>query len=188
MRYAFISGIPTSGKSYLAEKVSKDTGALHVDTDIWRKELCSDPETERWVNFYWNLNEKEYWQTTTCEQQWENLVKQSEAFWPTFIGKINEIQKGKVSAIIEGVNILPHLARKDLNFKGVYLLGESLESVLRRNREDPRWGKTEELQKMEAEAFWNCEKFMYEKCAKQYGYKTFSDPVDAEEELRNLLS
>ena len=29
MKYIFISGIPASGKSYLAKKVAKATGVLH---------------------------------------------------------------------------------------------------------------------------------------------------------------
>ena len=76
------------------------------------------------------------------------------------------------SAIFEGVNILPHLAHCDLNFKGIILLGESFEVILERNKKDPRWGQTEELQKKEAE---------------KYGFKTFSDPMLAEKELLEIL-
>lgn len=60
MNYVFIGGIPASGKSYLAKKISDKTGAFHFDLDTLRKELSKDPKLEYWVNFYWNLNEEEW--------------------------------------------------------------------------------------------------------------------------------
>ena len=43
MKYAFISGIPASGKSYLAAKVAKTVGALHIEIDELQKEMSNDP-------------------------------------------------------------------------------------------------------------------------------------------------
>ena len=187
MKYAFITGIPASGKSYLADKVARATRSLHINTDNWREELGKDDQFKSWVNFFYNKDEREYWKTTSCDDQWTNLVNQSEAFWPKFLEKIREIQKTKKSAIFEGVNILPHLARRDLDFSGIALLGESFEIILERNKQDPRWGNTKELQIKEAEAFWNCERARYQQEAEKYGFKFFTDPVAAENELLKLI-
>ena len=187
MNYAFISGIPASGKSHLAAKVDKNFGIQHISIDKWREEMKNDLELKKWIDFFWNQDEREYWRTTNCDQQWENLRKQSEAFWPNIMKKIKEIQKSGMSAIFEGVNILPHLAHKNLGFKGIILLGESFEMILERNKRDPRWGKTEELQIQEAKAFWNCERPKYKQEAEKYGFKTFTDSISAEKELLELL-
>ena len=185
--YVFISGIPASGKSYLADKVAKIAGVQHIKIDDWREEIRKSPELEKWVDFFWNQDEKEYWKITSCDQQWENLRKQSEAFWLIFLQRIKEIQGSGKGAIFEGVNILPHLAHRDLDFGGIFLLGESFETILERNKRDPRWGEADELQNLEAEAFWNCERPKYKQEAEKYGFKTFSDPILAEKELLEIL-
>lgn len=188
MKFVFISGIPASGKSFLANKIAEITGAEHVNTDDWREEMKNNPELKKWVDFFWDKDEDEYWSTTSCDQQWDNLKNQSEAFWPFFLKKIKEIQETKRNAIFEGVNILPHLAHKNLDFSGVVLLGESFEIILERNKKDPRWGKTEELQTKEAEAFWTCERPKYKSEGEKYGYKVFSDASLAETELLKILN
>ncbi|MDP1629613.1 MAG: hypothetical protein Q8L57_03265, partial [bacterium] len=76
MKYAFISGIPASGKSYLAGKVAKSTGALHFEIDDWREKFRKDKNAD-WVDFFWNKNEAEYWRDTSCKEHWNNVVKQS---------------------------------------------------------------------------------------------------------------
>ena len=187
MKNVFISGIPASGKSYLADKIAESLGVQHVAIDDWREEMKEDPVLKKWVDFFWNQDEAEYWRTTNCDQQWENLKNQSEAFWPKILAKIKEIQKTGKGAIFEGVNILPHLARRDFDFDGVVLLGESYEKILERNKKDLRWGSTEGLQVQEAKAFWDCERSKYESEAKKYSYKIFSDAILAEEELIKLL-
>lgn len=187
MKYAFISGIPVSGKSYLAAKVARIVGIQHIVIDDWREEMRKNSELKKWVDFFWNQDEKEYWRTMDCHQQWDNLKKQSEAFWPTILMKIKEVQKSGRGAIFEGVNILPLLAYQDLDFNGIILLGESFEMILERNKRDPRWGTTEELQIEEAKAFWNCERPKYKQEAEKYGFKTFIDPVLAEKELLKIL-
>lgn len=187
MRYAFISGIPASGKSHLARKVAAEVGALHVAIDDLREELKNDPRLKKWVDFFWNVDEEEYWKSTSCKEQWENLRKQSEAFWPRILERIGAVRETGEPVVFEGVNILPHLAFRDLDFPGIVLLGESFEVILERNKKDPRWGKTEELQRKEADAFWNCERPRYQSEAEKYGFKTFADPVSAENELLKLL-
>ncbi len=187
MKYVFISGIPASGKSYLAAKVAKAIGALHIKADDLREEMKNDLELRKWVDFFWNQDEAEYWKNTNCDQQWVNLKNQSEALWPTILKRIDDIQSSGKPAIFEGVNILPHLARRDLGFEGIILLSESFEKILERNKQDPRWGQTEELQKKEAEAFYNCERPMYKREAEKHDFKTFSDPIEAENALLDLL-
>ena len=188
MSYVFISGIPASGKTYLAAKVSRTLGISHFDVfDKLYLELSNDPNLMKWVNFFWNLNEEKYYETADCAEQWENIKNQSEALWPVTLKKIKDIQASKRPAIFEGVNILPHLARRDLDFEGIFLLGESLEIIFERNKKNPRWGKTEELQRKEAKAFYECEGAMYKKEADKYGFKTFSDTDEAEKELLRIL-
>lgn len=187
MKYGFISGIPASGKSYLAAKIARKISIEHISIDDWREEMRDNLELKKFVDFYWSQDEEEYWRTTSCDQQWENLRKQSEAFWPTILKKIKDVQKSGKGAIFEGVNMLPHLAYQDLDFQGIVLLGESLEKILERNKQNPRWGNTKELQAKEAEAFWGCERHNYKHEAEKCGFKTFSDPLVAEKELLKLL-
>lgn len=125
MKNVFISGIPTSGKSYLAQKIAQKINGCCVDVDELRISMQENPKLEPWVNFFWNKDEKEYWETVSPQEHWNNLKKQSEVFWPTILKKIKDIQKTKQLAIFEGVNILPHLAHRDLDFSGIVLLGES---------------------------------------------------------------
>ncbi|OIP79123.1 MAG: hypothetical protein AUK17_00985 [Parcubacteria group bacterium CG2_30_44_18] len=51
MKYAFISGIPASGKSYLAEKIAKALKMKHFETDDWREEFRRDEHAD-WVDFF----------------------------------------------------------------------------------------------------------------------------------------
>lgn len=185
--YLFISGIPASGKSSLAKKTAKKTRAFHLDIDALRREMAKNPKLEPWANFYWNQDERKYLTGTPCKEQWSNLVRQSEAFWPTILEKIGEVKKFHKIAIFEGVNILPHLAHKDLDFSGIVLLGESMEQIFKRNKKAPRWGKTEELQRLEAEIFFNCERENYKREAEKYGFKTFTSSEEAEKELLRLF-
>ena len=187
MKCAFISGIPASGKTRLAAKVAKMNGALHIEIDKLREEMSNNPKLRKWVMFFWNKNESKYWKNTDCEQHWENLKNQSEAFWPTILKKIREVEKSGKPAIFEGVNILPHLANKDLKFSGIVLLGGSLKDIFERNKKEPRWGQTEELQKMEAKAFYTCEQPRYKSEAETYEYPTFSDLKEAEKKLLKIL-
>jgi len=187
MAYVFIGGIPASGKSHLAKEISEEIGAFYFSTDNLREEFSKDPQLEKWVNFYWNLDEKDYYTNIPCENQWKNLVNQSEALWPKTLERIKQVMQTHAAAIFEGVNILPHLAKKDLDFSGVFLLGESVEQIFGRNKQNPRWGRTEELQKMEAEAFFNCEGKMYKQEAEKYGYKTFRSSEEAKAEVLRLL-
>jgi 2-phosphoglycerate kinase len=186
MKNVFISGIPTAGKSHLADKIAKITGAVHFNIDDFREEMRSDPKFKQWIDFFADQDEKKYWEEHSHEERWENMKRQSEGIWPFIKNKINDaLESGQVS-IFEGVNLLPHLI-SEIDIDGIYLLGESEETVLERNRKDPRWGETEELLKKQSESFFQCERPMYKKEAEKHGFKTFTDSDMAEKELLNLM-
>lgn len=187
MKAIFITGIPTSGKSYLADKLAKVLGGIHVELDSHREDLSNDNKYRKWVNFYLDQDEKNYYINTSPEDQWNNLVKQSENIWPAMLKKINGYKDEKGIIIFECVNVLPHLAKKDLNFEGVVLLGDSFEKTLKRNIDNPRWGNTKELQKLEAESFWNIERPRYRAEAEKYGYRFFENNDEAYSYAAQLL-
>jgi dephospho-CoA kinase len=185
MNYLFITGTPASGKSTLAQKIAEAKGWQHIDVDNWRGEMWNDPTIRPWVDLFKDKDEAEYWATTSPEEDFQNLVNQSEAFWPVILRKINEIVDQGKPAIFEAVNILPHLAKKDLPFEGIVLINTSSETIFERLKEDPRWGETEELQKIESQRFVEEAEF-YKIEAEKYGYKVFDDSKAAEGYLLNL--
>jgi len=175
----FISGIPAAGKSYLARKLAKHLNGIHIPTDAIYKEKSKDPDYKKWINFYWDKDEKIYYENTTPDDQWKNLKEQSEHLWPLNLEKIRGYEKEFRFVVFEGVNMLPHLARQDLGFPGIVLLGSSFKDILKRNHKHPRWGSTAELQKIEAESFWNIERPRYKAEAERCGYPTFENGDDA---------
>lgn len=175
----FITGIPTAGKSYLAKKLAEKVGGIVVSIDDLREELVKDERYKKWVNFYLDQDEYTYYTNTTHNEQWANLVKQSEGLWPGVLAKIKKYDDEKRPIIFEGVNILPHLAHRDLQVPGIAIIGRSFEETLERNKKEPRWGATLELQKLEADAFFNGERPHYKEEAKKYGYPVFETPNEA---------
>ena len=186
MKSVFISGIPTAGKSHLADKIAKITGAVHFNIDDFREEMRNNPEFKQWIDFFKDQDEEKYWNEHSHKEHWENLKRQSEGIWPFIKNKINNaLESGQIS-IFEGVNLLPHLI-SEIDIDGMYLLGESEETVLERYRKKPRWGKAEELLKKQSECSFQYERPMYKKEAEKYGFKTFTDSDTAEKELFNLM-
>ncbi|MFA7171250.1 MAG: AAA family ATPase [Candidatus Paceibacterota bacterium] len=201
----FITGIPTAGKTYLSRKLAKATGGYCLETDALRDELVKDPKYNKWENFFDEKNEYAYYTDNDPEEQWRLLSEQHEQLWPGVLKKIREYGSGHIPLksiiagylrkplskkrpiIFEGINILPRLAKKDLDFPGVVLIGKSLEEVLERNRQRPRWGKTEEMLKMGAEAFWYVERPRYIAEAEDCGYKIFEDADEAYAEIVKIL-
>jgi len=183
----FITGIPTAGKSYLAEMIIKKNNGVHINVDDVREEIVDDSRYEKWVNFYWDQDEKIYYTTTTYNEQWQNLVRQSEGIWPAILKKIESYQSETRAVIFERVNILPHLAKKYLPFPGIVIIGKLFKEVLGRNKEEPRWGETEELQKLEAESFFYGERPRYKAEAEKYGYPVFKTADEAFEPTLEIL-
>ncbi len=187
MNSVFITGISTAGKSYLAKRVASSLGVDYINLDELRSEMEKDLALEPWVNFYWHKNEAEYYQTTIPEEQWQDLVKQSEAFWPTMKRKIEGVLASGKPTIFEAVNLLPHLV-KELPIKGIVLLGNSEQEIFERLAAVPRWGNTEELQHLEANALFSIERPRYKAEAEKYGYSAYSEPTAAEDGLTRLIT
>lgn len=124
---------------------------------------------------------------TSSKNQWENLVDQSEGLWPAFLQEMSKFKDESKPVIFECVNMLPHLVKRDLGFDGVVLIGSSFEETLERNRKDPRWGSTTELQELEANTFFNIERPHYKEEALKYGYPTFERADDAIEYCLSVL-
>lgn len=173
----FITGIPTAGKSYLADKLAKYANGIHVQVDHIRKNVKNHPEYSKWVNFYYNQDKGTYYRNTNYDEQWKNFVLQSEGIWPEVLARMNEYKDEVKPVIFEGVNILPHLASKDLDFPGIVIAGESLERTIQRNTEETRWGDTEiEIQ---SEAFFFGERPHFIEEGKKYGYEVFTTNDEA---------
>lgn len=183
----FITGIPTTGKSFLGKKLANEVEGINVSIDDVREVIKNDDRFKKWVNFYWDQDEYTYYTTTNSNQQWENLVNQSEKMWPGILEYIKKYEDEEKPVIFEGVNILPHLAKKDLPFPGIILIGKSFEEVFERNKREPRWGKTEELQRMEALSFFNVERPNYKLEAEKYDYPVFEEPEEAYIKALELL-
>lgn len=183
----FITGIPTGGKSYLAQLLAEQTNGLAVFLDDTREAMSKDERYKKWVNFYLDQDEEEYLTKTSPEDQWKNLVSQSEVFWPVMLERIASFADDKRTIIFECVNLLPHLAKKDINFPGIVIIGSSLEETFKRNMKAPRWGNTLELQSLEAKCFFEVERPRYKAEAEKYGYPVFEKADDAVETALDLL-
>lgn len=187
--YAFIGGTSAAGKTHSAREFVKKSGLpIHiVSIDDLRKEFAKDPKLKYWVNILWNKNEEDYWETITYEKDIQNLVGQSEAFWPSILEVVKKTKKLYEHAIFEAVNIQPHLAKRDFNFPGFFLINEDPETLLKRFKKAPRWGKTEKLQKLEIEFLLKHDTDFIKKEAKKYGYKVFNNSEDAIKELEKIF-
>lgn len=184
----FITGIPTGGKSYLAKKLAKEVGGIHVQFDRIRDRYWDDSHYGKWTSFYWSQDERTYYTTTSAEKQWDNLVQQSEHLWPLFIEEVERLKDEHRPVIFEGVSIMPHLAARDLSFAGICLIGDSLAMTRERLDERPRWGKTDELKDFEASSFFMIERPRYMADAKKHGYPVFETADSAYETALRFLS
>lgn len=187
MKYVFIGGIPTAGKSFLAKKIADKIGAIYVEIDLLREEMLKDPKLKPWVNWYTNQDEEEYFKKTDNDLGWTHLKNQSEAYWQTIEKKVNQIKKTGKKAIFEGYNLLPHLVSKYFDFDGIYLGAPKPEEILRRIKMKKRWGEEDKLHKMEVKFFIECFDYNFKKDAKKHGYKCFSDSIGAEKEILKLM-
>lgn len=201
----FITGIPTAGKSYVAKKIVKETGGFCLETDNLREELAKDPAYEKWATFFEKQDEYAYYTENDPNEQWRILSDMHETLWPGVVKKIREYENGNIPLksklaafmrkpssktrplVFEGINLLPRLAKRDLDFPGIVLVGKSLEEVRQRNQEKPRWGQTEKMMEMSARAFWFIERPQYISEAKKYGYPIFEDADEAYEKALELL-
>ncbi len=186
MNSVFITGIPTAGKSFLANKLYTSLGLRHIKIDDLWDTVKDDPVLGHWYHNFWHKDEAEYYGTSSPDTIWQDVVDQSEAFWPTVKKHIEQILAEGKPAIFDGVGLLPHLMQQ-LPIKGVVLIAASEQQILDRLKAEPRWSDKEELQRMEAHAFFTVEAPNYTEQAAKYGYLAFNDSVAAEGELRKLI-
>ena len=183
----FITGIPASGKSYLAKTLAEKTDGIAVALDGLRMNFLKDDRYKQWILFYFNQDEAKYLTQTHPDELWNNVVRQSEELWPIFLNGIEQYKNETRPVIFECVNLLPHIAKRELYFPGLVMLGDSFETILDRNKKDPRWGKTEELQELEVKEFFYVQRPRYKLEAEKYGYLTFEHYQDALQEGSRLL-
>ena len=186
MNSVFITGTITTGKSHLASKLSASLKVQHISTDDLWESVKDHPELKTWYNYFWQKDEAEYYRTASPKQLWQDIVDQSEAIWPIVKRKIELISDEGKYAIFEGVSLLPHLMQQ-ISMKGVVLLASSEQQILDRLHQKPRWSDTEELQRVEAHAFFIVENRYYESEARRFGYPAFRDQLAAEAELIYLM-
>lgn len=184
----FITGIPTAGKSYLGKRLAEKVRGICVSMDDMRESLANNESYKKWTNYYLDQDELSYYKTTSPDEQWLSLVRQSEGLWPGLLEKIAHYNNEKRPLIFEGVNILPHLAHQDLHIPGIAIIGRSFEEILERNKKEPRWGLTEELQLLEADSFFNIERPRYKAEAEKYGYPVFETADEAWDTTLALLN
>jgi 2-phosphoglycerate kinase len=187
--YVFVGGTPAAGKSFTVKKFIRNTGLdiYHSSTDDLREGMKKDPDLEKWANLFWNMNEMDYWKNSSFEENSELLIKQSEAFFPVILKHVSEIKLRHKNAIFEGVNLLPHLVKKHFDFPGFFLTSENFDKILQRIKESPRWGETEELQKLEAKYFIEYDARFIKEEADKYGYKVFNDSDQVEKKLKKIF-
>lgn len=184
----FIGGIPTAGKSTLAVQLAAECDGVVIHLDNWREELRNDPALAGWVDFFWNQDEAAYWRDANPDDEWRHMVDQQEALWPSLSARLKQAIYAKPT-IVEGVSILPHFIATDFpGVPGLFLLGESLEDTLKRNRERPRWSQDPAHQEYEARAFFEWEGPRLQAEADAYGYPAFRSQVQALEEARRFLT
>jgi 2-phosphoglycerate kinase len=111
-----ITGIPTAGKSALAIRLAERLGGAVISTDVIRAHIRHDRRYQEWHEFYLRQDEHSYYASTDYDQQWQNLVQQSEGLWPGLLEFINRYKHDPRPIVIEGVNLLPHLVHRDLSF------------------------------------------------------------------------
>jgi hypothetical protein len=183
----FITGIPTAGKSWAGNLIATELKAVHIEIDDMRVELQKDPAYRKWANFYFNLNEKKYFESTSHKEQWDDIVRQSEGLWPAVLKEIKSYEDDPHDIVFEGSHLLPHLMHRDLpDFQGIVLLGPSFEKVLERDRQSPRWGHSEELIHMEAESYFYGQRPRYKEQGEKYGYEICDTAVEAFEKTKEL--
>lgn len=186
MNSVFITGTITAGKTHLAKNICDSLGIEHIKTDDLWESVKDHPELKQRHDYFWNKDEAEYYRTTTPERLWQDIVDQSEAIWPLVKKQIVKTIEEDRPAIFEGVSLLPHLM-KQISMPGIVLLAASEQQTFQRLQQEPRWSDTQELQKVEAHAFFTVENRYYESEAKQYDYPAFQDPLAAEAALLRLI-
>lgn len=181
MRRLFITGNPTAGKSTLRKMIVERTGARAFSVDRVRAEIADDPRYRPFVNFYLDQDERTYIDSTTPDERWVHLIAQSDGLWPPTKERIDgETRADAAPIVFEGVSLMPHLVARDFPGEPIcVVVSSSLDDVLVRLAEQPRWGDTPELQALEAEHFFNVEAPRYRALAEAHGWPVFTSADEA---------
>ncbi len=188
--HVFIGGAPTAGKTHLARDFTKQSdGAIHhIKVDDIREELRTVPEVKKWANFFKSQDETAYWKRTDCKQHLQNIIDQSNALWPHILKKIKESQKQFPRVIFEGIDIMPELAHRDLDFDGFFLVPPDVETMYVRLQAHRRWGETNDLKRQEAKCFYEGDAMYIKQEAEKYGYEVFDNLDDGYSKLSELFN
>lgn len=188
--YAFIGGTPAAGKSHLAKKFIKgaNLNIERVEIDSFRKTFAKNPELDKWVKVFSSKDELKYWSETTAQAHLNNVIAQSEAFWPEIIKIVNEVKRNHEHAVFEAVNLLPHLAHTDFDFPGIFLILEDKAELLKRLDKSPRWGNTADRQELEAKFWIEWEARFIKDEALKYNYPIFKNSNEALKELNRIFN
>lgn len=188
--YVFVGGTPAAGKTVTTLEFVKNSKLPihHVGIDDFRKEWSTNPELAYWVNFLWNKNEEEYWNSTSYEEYTSHLTSQAEAFWPYVKKIVEETKQNHTNAIFEGVNLLPHLVKEYTADKALFLIQEDENVVWERIKKAPRWGNADHLKKLEAHFFVEYDARFIKEEAKKNNLPVFTSPQALVDELNKIFS
>lgn len=188
--YVFVGGTPAAGKSYTVKDFIRNSGIdiAYISIDDLRDQFKDDPALKYWVDFFWEKDEQEYWQNSSYEEDIQNLIQQSEAFWPKVKEKINSVIATEKNAILEGVNLLPHLVKEYPQVPALFIYSDDEQTLLERIKQDPRWGSEDHLQRMEARFFIEYDARFIKTEAPKHGYWITDSSVELTQKLQELFS
>lgn len=149
----FVTGNSTAGKSTLARDAAKKLKVAVESGDHMRVSLYRDRVYGPTARFYESqADESEYYATTSERERWENLRRQSERLWPALSMKVLAAYRiARKPIVVEGVNFMPDLVARDFpDHPIIAIVCDDEESVRARLAEKPRWGRTPDLQMLEA--------------------------------------
>ncbi|MFA6353573.1 MAG: hypothetical protein WCW93_01430 [Candidatus Paceibacterota bacterium] len=180
-----ITGIPTIGKTNLAKQLAEAVGGICVSSEEIRNYLRSNPKYTATTYFWKDKNKRAYYIKTPYNQQWKNLVTQSEQLWEGVLEKINSYKDEERPVIFEGVGMLPHLVHQDLDFPCVVIIGINLKEVIEANKERPEWD-SEELELQSVALFLGDQPY-FKKEAEKYNYPVFKNDSETLKEALKIL-
>ena len=129
-----IGGAPTTGKSFLASKLSKEMKIPWFSTDLIRRIMKKTVRKEDYPDLFKfvNLLPRDYLNNHTPKQIVKDQNKESYEVWRG-VKALIEIDYTWDSFIIEGVAILPELIHKDFHnskfIKPIFLLNKNEERI-----------------------------------------------------------
>lgn len=123
-----IGGAPTTGKSTVANLLSKHLNLPWISTDQIRETMRVTADRKKIPNLFnpEGYDAERFLTEFSAEEIVRMEMEQGDAVWPGVKNFIEEDYTWKQGFIIEGVNILPHLVAQDLSqpCKAVFLIDE----------------------------------------------------------------